>query len=196
MVLYTSLCLGLGWRYNYSGTYKSRYINDWPKLLISRNITLFLDSSAILAIPMNLYQFHSDSLLLCMWSARKKNEEIAIEWSQKVEFAWDDVWRTHQWLLRCQAWETFIAHVRSKDSFDTFNPSEKSLSCAGSYWEDAEKSNKGFYFRVKVRDSGQCWGESWRKQIWTMIFLFRFPLSVPVVDLITERRHIWEVYSI
>ncbi len=80
----------------------------------------------------------------------------------------------------------FIAHAKPKGSFDTCPLKELS----------AVHEVTGRVQRVTARGSGQCWGEGWRKCIWTVIFLFRFPLSAPIVDRTTERRHIWEVYNI
>ena len=139
-----------------------------------------------------------------MWSDSKKND--ATQWSDsyRVESdSWisrDDVFDINGYVLLhvklSQAWEMVIAHAIPKDSINMYKPTERSLSLAWGYWESAENSNKGIGVRVKARDSGQCWGESWRMWICTMISLIRFLVNVPVVDLTTERWHIREVYSI
>ena len=37
-----------------------------------------------------------------------------------------------------------MTFIRPKYSFDTFKPTDRSLSIALSYWDGAENSNKGF----------------------------------------------------
>ena len=154
MVPYISLCLCLGWRYNYSGAYKSRYMTDLSSIstyyfvlgscasfatqrpftkLLRRDMLQWRDS----------YQVESESWIRLGW--RLENSSITSSMSMGVYWC----------LWSSQAWEMFIAHARPKDSFDTFKSTEISLSTVSGYWEGAENSNKGFDVRVKARDSGK-----------------------------------------